>query len=136
MEEHIQELKDAEKEFEADHYEDSRSVDKHRDNSSLITGIVLIGVGGLFLLNNFTGFYLQNWWALFILIPGVKNLADAWSGFQRNGRFTDASRGSLIGGLILTTVAFTFLLSLNWGFIWPIFLIIIGIGAIMSGQRA
>ena len=135
MEENIQELKDAEKELEIESYDTESSLDKHKDHSSLITGIALIGVGGLFLLNNLTGFYIQNWWALFILIPAVKNLSDAWRNYERNGRLTSSGRGALIGGLFISTIALTFLLNLNWGFIWPVFLIIFGFAAILNGQR-
>ena len=134
MEENIKELKDAEQVVGSELLSDDSSLTKRGDSSSLITGGALIVIGGLFLLNNLTGFYVQNWWALFILIPALKNLGDAWQNFQHHGRFTHNTRGSLIGGLILTTVAFTFLLQLNWGFIWPIFLIIIGVGAILRGK--
>lgn len=96
-------------------------------------GLVLIGIGTIFLLGNFTNIYINNWWALFILIPAFGNLCGAWMNLQRNGRFTHRGRKSLIGGLFLTVVASVFLFNLDWGVVWPVFLIIGGIGALFSG---
>lgn len=136
MEDHIKALKDAEKSVDVDdtYGASERTVKPHQDDASLMTGIVLIVVGGLFLLNTLNGFVLNNWWALFILIPALKNLSSTWRSFQRHGRFTHASRGSLIGGLILSLVSLTFLFNLSWGMIWPIFLIIIGFGSILTAK--
>lgn len=98
-----------------------------------IAGAVLILVGLVFLLQNVAGFSLQNWWALFILIPAVGSLWTAGSLYQRNGRkFTAAARGPLTGGIVLLTVAAFFLFNVNWGTAWPVFLIIAG-AAVLVG---
>jgi hypothetical protein len=55
-----------------------------------------------------------------------------WRIYQSNGRLTSAARGPLIGGLTTLTVALVFLLGLDWGKIWPVFLIIAGVGALLS----
>jgi hypothetical protein len=39
----------------------------------------------------------------------------------------------LIGGLMIGTVAFIFLFGLNFGNLWPLFLIIIGLGILLRG---
>ncbi len=98
-----------------------------------IAGAVLILVGLVFLLQNVAGFSLQNWWALFILIPAVGSLWTAASIYRRNGRkFTAAARGPLTGGIVLLTVAGFFLFNVNWGTAWPVFLIIAG-AAVLVG---
>lgn len=98
-----------------------------------IAGAILILVGIVFLLQNVAGFSLQNWWALFILIPAVGSLWSAWSIYKRNGRrFTVAARGPLTGGIILLTVTGFFLFNVNWGTAWPVFLIIAG-AAVLVG---
>jgi len=97
-----------------------------------ILGAVLIVIGLAFLAGNLTGFRLNNWWALFILIPAFGSLAGAWRDYRANGRLTRAGRGPLIGGLILLAVTLIFLFEVNWGSIWPIFLIIGGIGLLLS----
>ena len=96
-------------------------------------GGVLIVVGVVYMIHNVTGMTLGNWWALFILIPAIGSFVTAYQMWVRNdGRFTASSRGPLIGGLVLAGVAAVFLLSLDWGKVWPLFVILIGMGALLS----
>lgn len=98
-----------------------------------LAGAVLIILGVIFLVLNLTGFSIENWWAVFILIPAFGSLAAAWRMYQSSGgRFTPAARGPLIGGLILLTVASVFLFDLDWGAIWPVFLIVIGVAVLLT----
>ena len=103
---------------------------------SWIVGIVLVILGIVFLARNYLSFnILDNWWALFILIPAVGSFVNAWNVYQKSGkRITPAVRGPLVGGLILTLVAGAFLFDLNWGLIWPVILIIVGIGALVAAS--
>ncbi len=41
-------------------------------------GFALIAVGVLFLVQNYLGYELHNWWALFVLIPAVGFFSSAW----------------------------------------------------------
>ncbi len=100
-------------------------------NSS--SGLILIGLGLIFLLSQTTGFYLHNWWAIFILIPAGRKLSEAWHSYRANGRFQGQAGHALVGGLLLSTVAAFFLLDLSWGLFWPIILIVVGIGALIRG---
>jgi hypothetical protein len=101
-----------------------------------IAGGVLILVGLVFLLQNIAGISLQNWWALFILIPAIGSLWTAWSFYLKNDRtFTAASSGPLIGGIALLAVAGIFLFNLDWGRVWPVFLIIAGAGVLLGVVR-
>lgn len=122
MSDNISELKDAEK----------RPVKEER-NRNWVAGVVLITIGLFFLVSNLTGFTIDNWWALFILIPAISNFSRAWQSYQNDGRFSRAVRGSLTGGLILTLIASAFLFNLDWGLIWPLFLIIGGLAALLGG---
>jgi len=98
-----------------------------------IAGGVLILVGIVFIIRNVSGFGLDNWWALFILIPSLGSLLTAFQMYEKNGRrFTAASRGPLIGGLVLLAVTAVFLFNLNWGRIWPLFLVLAGLGMLLS----
>jgi len=128
MSETITELKEAEKAASA--AEKSGGVSCRRQE--WFPGAFLIGLGVIFLLNNLTGFYLRNWWALFIFIPAASNFGRAWSKYQQHGRITRGVRTALTGGLILSLVGSVFLFDWSWGFIWPIFLIIIGVGALLE----
>jgi hypothetical protein len=83
------------------------------------------------MLQNFGTFTLHNWWALFILIPGVGALAGAWNSYTHSGgQFTPALIGPLVAGLILTAITFAFLFDLNWGLFGPILLILLGVAAL------
>ncbi|MBK8988354.1 MAG: hypothetical protein IPM39_20175 [Chloroflexi bacterium] len=98
-----------------------------------VGGVILIAIGLIFLFTNLGAFSLNNWWALFILIPAVSNFGSAWEDYRGNGRLTKSGRGSITGGLILTLIALTFIFEWPWGIIWPVFLIIGGIGALLGG---
>ena len=115
---------------------DSQSSSQHGSRSGAWVGaVILIGIGLIFLVRNITGYELHNWWALFLLIPTVANWGQAWDRYQHNGRrFTRSVSGPLFGGLITAVIAAVFLidLNLNWDFVWPIVLIIIGLGMLLT----
>jgi drug/metabolite transporter (DMT)-like permease len=99
-----------------------------------IGGVVLVAAGAFLLLGNLTRFSLQNWWAVFLLIPAAGSLWTAYTIWRRNEwRFNAASRGPLIGGLVLVFLAVIFLFNLDWGRVWPGFLIIVGGGLLLTG---
>lgn len=98
-----------------------------------IAGGVLILVGIVFIIRNVTGLLFNNWWALFILIPALGSLVTSYQMYERNGRrFTAASRGPLVGGVVLLAVTAVFLFSLDWGVVWPFFIILVGLGVLFS----
>jgi len=73
----------------------------------------------------------QLWFAAtLILLPASGSLAGAWAAW-RAGMHPVAVSGPLVAGLAMLTVAAIFLLELEWGKIWPIFLILGGIGALL-----
>jgi peptidoglycan/LPS O-acetylase OafA/YrhL len=104
----------------------------HRNAAPWIGGAILILLGVVFLLQNVTGLSFDNWWSLFMLIPAIGALAKAWQIHQANGRWTAAARSQLVGGLILLLAAATFLFNFNWANVWPVFLIIAGVGALIT----
>lgn len=111
----------------------SEKADTNR-TSPLILGGILILIGVVFLAQNLTDFDLGNWnwWALFILIPALGSLANAWRVYQAQGQVTRAVRGPLVGGVVLLLVTTILLFDLDWGALWPVFLIILGIGALIA----
>ena len=137
MSDTIDTLKEAEKEaMENDHrpLRENRSRKVKQHNGSTTGGLILIGIGTIFLLSQLTGFHFHNWWALFILIPAVSKLNEAWQSYRANGRLTEGSRGALVGGILLAMVATFFLFSLSWNLFWPLVLIMFGIGALLNGR--
>jgi len=95
-----------------------------------IPGIVLIGIGLIFLAQNYLGQEIRNWWALFILIPVFFTLERGYASL-RAGRNAEAL-GQLMGGLVLVALVVIFLFDLEFGQLWPIFLIIGGITLLIS----
>lgn len=130
MSDEISDLKNAEKE-QSESRQDAPA--QRRWENNWIGGIVLIAIGVIFLLSNLTNFYINNWWALFILIPAVANFGNAWRNYQAHGHLSRSARGSLTGGIILTLIASAFLFNLDWGLIWPLFLIVGGLSAVLGG---
>ena len=91
-------------------------------------GAILIGLGILFLLNNLNVFYVENWWALFILLPAVGAFTTAWRIYRQDRLLSSPARANLIGGTILTLVAAMFLFNLDWMIFGPLLLILAGVG--------
>lgn len=100
--------------------------------SPWMVGLVLVAVGVVFLLQNTTGLYINNWWAFFILIPAFGSFENAWRVYQHNGSFNASARSSLIGGIALTAVAAVFLFNLDWVIFGPVLLILGGAALLLS----
>jgi hypothetical protein len=107
-------------------------IDRRRETMPWIGGAILIFIGVIFLVQNLTDLQFENWWTIFILIPAFGSLARAWQIRRAYGRWNAAARAPLFGGLVLLLVAATFLFNFDWGNIWPIFLIIAGVGALLT----
>ncbi len=106
---------------------------EHHGSPAWLGGAVLIIIGVAFLLQNVSGLSLGNWWALFILIPAMGSLGTAWRIYETHGHMTASVRGPLVGGIVLLMVTATFLFNLDWGRVWPVFLIIAGGSALAAG---
>ena len=109
--------------------------DMEKDSSiqpNWIMGAVLITVGGLLLLRNFTGFEFENWWALFMFIPLGGIVTGMWAQYQANGRI---STGLLLCGLGFLFAITVFLFNLSWGALWPIYFIFGGIAALLGSRK-
>ena len=100
-----------------------------------VVGLILILLGGIFLLRN-TGTFdipLRNWWALFILIPAIGSLDTARRMYQNAGnQLTASARGSLLVGLVLLLITAIFIFDLSWSYFGPILIILAGIGILFT----
>lgn len=94
---------------------------------SWIAGVVLVLLGILFLMINMGFSTLNNWWALFILIPAMGALGNAYRAYQEaDGQLTVRAKGSLIVGLIFLGLTAAFLFEVNLTFIGPLFIVAAG----------
>ena len=105
-----------------------------RQSTGWIGGVVLITIGAILLLQNFDLFHMRNGWALFLLIPIFASLNSAYTLYQRDRRFTRAVTGPLMGALVLMCIAAAFLFGIDWGLIWPVFLIVGGLSILLPSM--
>ena len=103
-----------------------------REGGAWIGGVILIGLGMIFLLQNTGALYLQNWWALFILLPALGSFGASFTEYRASGRFNAKARGSLVAGLVFTAIASVFLFNLNFSLLLPIILIVAGVGMLFN----
>ena len=91
--------------------------------------MILLGLAFLLRTNGNFIFPLNNWWALFILIPAVGAFDSAIRLYRNaDNQITGPALGSLLVGLVLTFVTASFLFNLNWSLFGPLLLILAGIG--------
>lgn len=100
-----------------------------------LAGVVLIGVGVLFLLTNFGLDLPQRWWAIFIMLPAAAALVTAARFYAIDGKLSSRAAGSATGGLLLLAVGVILYFDLNWSLFWPVLLIIVGVGIVARGYR-
>jgi hypothetical protein len=113
----------------------------HHHQGSWLLAVLLIVAGIVFLIKN-TGWLgsdwsLNNWWALFILIPAFGSFGNAWRSYQGAGRRIDRSVArSVMFGLLFVAITIVLLFNLSWDKFWPVILIIVGLGMLLSWRRS
>jgi hypothetical protein len=111
----------------------SHSGRAYRGDRGWVIGLALIAVGAILLAQQLIGLRLVNWWALFLLIPAFGAFESAVRRYQERGTaFSGSVTGSFVTGLSLLAVTVIFLFGLDWSTIWPIFIILAGIGALLG----
>lgn len=110
--------------------EEQNNQPHHKSNNGLVVGGVLIAVGVLLVVTRLMGWAFDNWWVLFLLIPAFSSFGQAGKAYQRDGRLGPDGTSSLIGGLTILFIASMFFFGISWTMLWPVLLIIVGIGSI------
>lgn len=106
------------------------------NNDNWAVGIALILVGGLFMLDTLgiLDIRLTNWWAIFILIPGLSMALRGWRHYQ-----VDPSRhhrNTSFWGLVLIILAVSLFFNIAWSLIFPIGLIGCGLYLLLFRKQA
>ena len=112
-----------------------------RLSSNLWIGLIFI-LGGAAALLNQSGLisFEFNWWALFILFPAFGALNGAYNRYRVTNNLFDMSvmMPALIG-LFMIGLMFNLLSgngwNFNWSLLWPIMLIVIGLGMIFGRSK-
>jgi len=103
-----------------------------RPGAAWVPGLILIGLGVMFMLQNFYNLSQQNWWGLIFLVPAVGAFANAWQNFRNTERLTAEGRGALLGGFILVLLAAIVVFELDWSIFIPILFILTGLGMLIN----
>jgi hypothetical protein len=104
-----------------------------RIGGSLWVGIAFVLFGIIMVLQTAGLVRLNNWWALFILIPALASFGRAWNRARVNGgRFTRSVSSAISGGLFISAVALLFLFNLDWGRYWPVFIVLAGLSTLLG----
>jgi len=114
-------------------YRAERRAARYAGSGAFVGGVALIAFGVIILLQNMGVVQLQNWWALFILLPAFGSFTAAYGAYRTNGGHMNAMvRGSFIGELLITAVAMVFLFGLNISLFLPVVLIVAGLGLLFN----
>jgi hypothetical protein len=114
-------------------YRAERRAARYAGGGALVGGVALIAFGVIIMLQNMGVVQLHNWWALFILLPALGSFAAAYGAYRTNGgHFNSLVRGSILGGLIFTTIACVFLFNLDFSLLLPAILIAAGVGMLFN----
>jgi hypothetical protein len=100
-----------------------------------VVGLGLIILGIVFLLENAGILQYTSLWALFLFIPAAGSLVFAWKTYHDEGGLTVTVRREVMAGLVLAFVAALVMLNLDWVVIWPAFIIIAGLGTLLTVER-
>lgn len=113
---------------------EARLADPSR-TGSWVAGLVLILLGGMFLMRNMgtADIPIKNWWALFILIPAIGSFDSAIRIYHTAGnQFNAAVRSTLLVATVLTLITIIFLFDISWTFFGPILIILVGLAILLN----
>lgn len=104
------------------------------ERNATATAAALIIVGGVFLLRNLGILPIYgNWWALLLLVPLLflgSRILDLRG--RNGGSLPPAARGPVTGFLSVALVMVIFLFDLDWGRVWPLFIVIVGVSFLIG----
>ncbi len=97
-------------------------------------GLILVLLGLIFLLQSLGVPLIGNWWALFVLLPAIATLGAALNRYVDDGGIiSGAVIAPAIVGLGFVALAGALFFNIDVGRIWPIGLIVVGVGVFIAG---
>jgi Na+/H+-dicarboxylate symporter len=118
----------------------------------LTFALLLIGTGGIFLLDNFADGVMHGvWWVMYLLLGAVGLLVGAAVGYLRLGHLNSLGRGFIAFSLLLLVLSVIFIVDphwtftrswqidllrgINWDVIWPLLIIVMGVVVLLPLLR-
>lgn len=101
----------------------------------LAGGSTAIILGLIFLAENLTRSDFDDLWALALLPLALAFVAQARYVYVQAGRITGTVAGWVVIGLGTGLAALALIFSLDAGELWPVFFIIVGVGAVLAAWR-
>ncbi|MBN2472433.1 MAG: hypothetical protein JXN59_17030 [Anaerolineae bacterium] len=107
----------------------------HQDRN--IGAYILIGIGVILLFSQLGIGFDFNWWAIFIALPGLAMLRNAYNARQAHGELdsNELIQGGI--GVFLVLMSLGFLFDIELGFLWnlwPLALIAVGVSMIFGSR--
>ncbi len=116
--------------------EDRRPMRHEGWPAPLFIGLAVVAVGVIFLARNF-GLYLplpERWWAIAILLPAGAALVSAARFYRLDGGISARVTGAATAGTLILATALILFLDLEWDQLWPVMVIIVGLGITAAGR--
>ena len=102
----------------------------------VVGALILIGIGVIFFLQQSNFIKLDfNWWAIFIVIPGAWLLWSAYAAYSQAGTWTKRAREQAVSAVSMLVVGGILIFDLDWGRVWPLFLIVPGVLMLLGFMR-
>jgi hypothetical protein len=128
LEDNVQSAKTSQRRQRIERREERRA-EREAGGFSWMIGLILIVIGGLYLLQE-TGILpgFTNWWALFMLLPAAGVFSAAVGAYRRSGgQLTPEVIGLLVGSLLFVAMTGFFLFGVSFTWFVPLFLIAAGL---------
>ena len=106
-----------------------------QDSGRLVGAAVLIGLGIIFLLDEFLDFsFLGQLWPFLIILPGLAFLAVAWMGTEKSVQLVYPGAIITGTGLILLVQNITGRFE-SWSYAWALYPALVGLANMFVGRR-
>lgn len=115
---------------------DKNAMTGRQPSAVIWTAVMLISLGGLLILRDFTMVGFRNWWALFILLGTLGCYWSAYAAYRAAGRVNWGVITLIYSGIFPLAVAVIFLFEMSWSIWWPLFVLLPGLGLLAFGLAA
>lgn len=115
--------------------EDGRGMRRGAWYGMPVGGLIVLGVGVVFLARNFGLDLPDHWWALFIVVPAAFMLVTAARFYRIDSRLSPRVSSLAMTGTLMLAVGIALFVGVNWAMFWPVLVIIVGLWIIASNYR-